>query len=112
MGQALALGDEHLGRGAVALGLAFRAVADLQLPPSAVMSNRPIDAAGGVELRAVPGTVAVSGFVDYDSTERAVRRGNSTRWVVADNSLFSERMRLRLQLMDDEWAARLCWEGG
>ena len=53
------------------------------------------------------GTAALSGFVDYDATEPAVRWGQSSRWSEEQNVLLTEDMELRLALSRDEWAPTL-----
>ena len=71
----------------------------------ALVGDRDIQVDGLIPVSAVPGTAVVSGFVDYDSSERAIRLGNSSRWDIAMNAIFTEKMQLRITLADDEWAA-------
>ena len=53
----------------------------LHVPAAALISGRELDAAMPLEVAAVPGTAALSGFVDYDSTEAALRWGVASRCV-------------------------------
>lgn len=83
----------------------------LQIPSVALLSGRDVEVPEDIEVRSTPGTAKLSGFVDYDSRERAVRSGRSARWDVDANALLSEPMRLSVKLSDDEWAPAVGQEG-
>ena len=74
------------------------------LPGDVLMSGQDADVVTPLEVEAMPGTAALSGFVDYDATARAVRWGQSSRWSEEENALLTEDMELRLALSRDEWA--------
>ena len=77
----------------------------LTIPARALLSGRDVEVEEELPVRAVAGTATLSGFVDYDPRERAVRSGVSSRWIAESNALFSERMQLNITLADDEWVA-------
>ena len=74
----------------------------VHIPRGALISDRAIDAAS-FEIAAVPGAATLAGFLDYDSSEAAVRSGISSQWSVAANALVTERMQLRVSLSADEF---------
>ena len=76
----------------------------LHVPREALQTDHAVRASPDVEITAIPGTAAYSGFVEYDRTEKAVRAGVSVQWSVEQTALLTEPMRLTVTLADDEWA--------